>query len=732
MFARNMFPVQNNGNSLDVMTGTSADVGIGNPGNLNDQTIPATSNDMKHDQQKISKPRGVGNEGSHNSKNNNNMMKRGGKPSCIWDLGTVMDLDVIVSDSPNVPDGWPSLTTSVASSEMKSNHGANKNTNDSADAAGVNPRRTKVKLPSADGTKSSSNNGRNDHSGSKSKETILASWHQEGLVLGGAFNGVKPQSVSILSTLFPSDSNQEMNYRNGTLTIPLTEAVWNNQTHVYAYVKLQRRRRYTNDGGNYKKRKVRNDDVLVKRMVLTRHRKRKKLRDEKSLLDTAKNNSTSAATTSVETEVNSVLTAAALNKTHDQILLYIKPSLTLQLVDMGPVDFPSRDSIPKQFSDHMDWYDGENDEGFGSIGGMRELYYPILHGSEFWITYSSLKEVNGTMKESQLDVIFEPVSMWKWQLQSQMEESWKRQEAFTGEEDHSNDMLRTMLLETNPYLLAVTGIVSMLHTVFDILAFKNDISFFKNKKSMEGLSLRSMIVNCFFSLVILLYLADNDTNFMVLVSNGVGLVIEIWKISKAITVKFEGGKIEWVEAQSYKKSRTKEYDEIATSHLLFVTMPLVAGYGMYSLYFQKHKGWYSWILNTLVGFIYMFGFVMMTPQLFINYKLQSVAHLNWRTMTYKSINTFIDDLFAFVIKMPIMHRLACLRDDVIFFIFCYQRYKYKTDYTRVNEFGQCSEPTEEMLAESEIETIGSENAVQARNVEGDTVRVRRGARERRK
>lgn len=101
-------------------------------------------------------------------------------------------------------------------------------------------------------------------------------------------------------------------------------------------------------------------------------------------------------------------------------------------------------------------------------------------------------------------------------------------------------------------------------------------------------------------------------------------------------------------------------------------------------------------------------------------------------MTYKSINTFIDDLFAFVIKMPIMHRLACLRDDVIFFIFCYQRYKYKTDYTRVNEFGQCSQPTEEMLAESEIETTSSENAVQARNVEGNTVRVRRGARERRK
>jgi hypothetical protein len=33
-------------------------------------------------------------------------------------------------------------------------------------------------------------------------------------------------------------------------------------------------------------------------------------------------------------------------------------------------------------------------------------------------------------------------------------------------------------------------VVSMLHTVFDVLAFKNDIGFWKNNKSMEGLSAR--------------------------------------------------------------------------------------------------------------------------------------------------------------------------------------------------------------------------------------------------
>jgi len=57
---------------------------------------------------------------------------------------------------------------------------------------------------------------------------------------------------------------------------------------------------------------------------------------------------------------------------------------------------------------------------------------------------------------------------------------------------------------------------------------------------------------------------------------------------------------------------------------------------------------------------------MMTPQLFINYKLKSVAHLPWRMMTYKALNTFIDDIFAFVIKMPTLYRIGCFRDGNYF------------------------------------------------------------------
>lgn len=70
-----------------------------------------------------------------------------------------------------------------------------------------------------------------------------------------------------------------------------------------------------------------------------------------------------------------------------------------------------------------------------------------------------------------------------------------------------------------------------------------------------------------------------------------------------------------------------------------------------------------------------------------------------KALTYKFLNTFIDDLFAFTIKMPTLHRLATLRDDVIFFVWLYQSYKYKVDHTRVNEFGQGGDSDDEGDAE---------------------------------
>ena len=69
---------------------------------------------------------------------------------------------------------------------------------------------------------------------------------------------------------------------------------------------------------------------------------------------------------------------------------------------------------------------------------------------------------------------------------------------------------------------------------------------------------------------------------------------------------------------------------------------------------------------------------------------------------YKALNTFIDDLFAFIIKMPTLHRMSCFRDDIVFVVFLYQRWVYRVDMSRVNEFGHRGdgEPAEDDAAGS--------------------------------
>ena len=49
-------------------------------------------------------------------------------------------------------------------------------------------------------------------------------------------------------------------------------------------------------------------------------------------------------------------------------------------------------------------------------------------------------------------------------------------------------------------------------------------------------------------------------------------------------------------------------------------------------------------------------FLRLRAQLYLNYKMKSVAHLPWRQLTYKFLNTTIGDLFAFVIKSPLLYR----------------------------------------------------------------------------
>lgn len=381
------------------------------------------------------------------------------------------------------------------------------------------------------------------------------------------------------------------------------------------------------------------------------------------------------------------------------IVSYLKPNVTIAFVD----DFSAYQAqkVPPHMLNAI------------NVDASTNKYRPHTWFHEFWLLRDYLIPVNETLAELPMHLSVEPIGPYKFAFFVQMEQSFSMQQTWGMTTSVESDEIKRIFLEGNPMFLALTMAVSMLHSLFDMLAFKSDIGFWKENKSMLGLSARTIIVNACCQLVIFLYLVDNETSFVVLLSTGVGTAIEFWKVTKAMDVSITrtaGGipYIQFKDRASYVASQTDKYDAEAMRYLSYALYPLVGGYAVYSLIYNTHKSWYSWVLNSLVSSVYLFGFALMVPQLYLNYKLKSVAHLPWRQMTYKFLNTIIDDLFSFVVKMPMLHRLAVFRDDAVFLVYLYQRWIYRVDKTRVNEFGY----QEEKIDQAGIDGEGKEESEQ--------------------
>ncbi|KAF3828746.1 hypothetical protein GH733_004652 [Mirounga leonina] len=434
--------------------------------------------------------------------------------------------------------------------------------------------------------------------------------------------------------------------------------------------------------------------------------------------------------------------------------------------------------------------------------GKTVHYLPILFIDQLSNRVKDLMVINRSTTELPLTVSYDKISLGRLRFWIHMQDAVYSLQQF-GFSEKDADEVKGIFVDTNLYFLALTFFVAAFHLLFDFLAFKNDISFWKKKKSMIGMSTKAVLWRCFSTVVVFLFLLDEQTSLLVLVPAGVGAAIEVmvssgdslvpelkclclffcrqlWKVKKALkmTILWRGLRPEF-QFGTYSKSerKTEEYDAQAMKYLSYLLYPLCIGGAIYSLLNIKYKSWYSWLINSFVNGVYAFGFLFMLPQLFVNYKMKSVAHLPWKAFTYKmpsgcreggprvarptrvelgtvgppcllssldqasvalrfsgemgmccavpfsekrgrrrvlgpyfqgspcwssqsvetrgvrckAFNTFIDDVFAFIITMPTSHRLACFRDDVVFLVYLYQRWLYPVDKSRVNEFGESYE-----------------------------------------
>lgn len=263
--------------------------------------------------------------------------------------------------------------------------------------------------------------------------------------------------------VFDWDANRAEN-----LTLPCPETLQNNGTlyaHVYAVTAGKALSQHTDPLA-----------VVYKSGKLNVHRPKPKVHAKKNLISGEFGDDRLKQADNLTAADVAAKTAAP-----QEIVSFWRPVLNLRLLLDASV-FPAS-GPPPPLNEHF------------VMVPHTDMYYPVLWFDYFWLMTDKLILLNDTVKELPLEVSYSPISLLKWQFMLQMDQSWKTQQEWgTGSEDDTQEFKR-MILETNPYFLGLTFFISTLHMVFDFLAFKNDIAFWKDNKSMTGLSIRSIFLN---------------------------------------------------------------------------------------------------------------------------------------------------------------------------------------------------------------------------------------------
>ncbi|XP_060906928.1 lipid scramblase CLPTM1L-like isoform X1 [Labrus mixtus] len=326
-----------------------------------------------------------------------------------------------------------------------------------------------------------------------------------------------------------------------------------------------------------------------------------------------------------------------------------------------------------------------------SQDGRQMIYLPLLLINELSFRVRDLMEISSSTVQLPLTVSYEGISLRGFRFWVHLQDVVYslRQFGFTEE---NIDEIKETLVDSNLYLLVLTALITALQFICEFLALKNDISSWRKKKSMAGMSRKSVLWRSLSTLLIFLHLLE-ETSLLVLIPVGLGACVEVWKLFKVFNFQFQWKRSKvTVSKLDEDERKTVEYDTQASRYLSYLVYPLCISGAIFSLAYLRQKSYYSWLINSLVTGVYAFGFLSMAPQLFINHKLKSVSHLQGTVLMYRGVNTLISDLCSFASFLSSSaffsssHQLSCFRDELLFFLYLYQRRCYAAK-TRRRESG---------------------------------------------
>ena len=96
--------------------------------------------------------------------------------------------------------------------------------------------------------------------------------------------------------------------------------------------------------------------------------------------------------------------------------------------------------------------------------GTKGYYYPVIFPNDFWNLRSHYIEINETTTSLPLQVVFQPMSYFKFQLFASLTQGFQQAAQQQGGSSMAElDEVKRMLIETNPWFLGLTAVVSVFH-----------------------------------------------------------------------------------------------------------------------------------------------------------------------------------------------------------------------------------------------------------------------------
>uniref|UniRef100_A0A3B4F5Q9 Lipid scramblase CLPTM1L n=1 Tax=Pundamilia nyererei TaxID=303518 RepID=A0A3B4F5Q9_9CICH len=246
------------------------------------------------------------------------------------------------------------------------------------------------------------------------------------------------------------------------------------------------------------------------------------------------------------------------------------------------------------------------------LEGRQMMYLPLLMVNELNFRVRDLMEISSGTVQLPLTVSYEGISLRGFRFWVHLQDMVYSLQQF-GFTDENIDEIKEHI-----------------NTDF-FLALKNDISSWRKKKSMAGISRKTVLWRSLGALLIFLYLLE-ETSLLVLLPVGLGACVEVWKVFTVfkIQIQCKGNKLhvsmEHLHICVHSSERkTVEYDTQASRYLSYLVYPLCISGAVFSLIHLTLSFTiiYFWIYNTclLASGVYAFGFLSMAPQLYINHKV---------------------------------------------------------------------------------------------------------------